>query len=101
MFGHPLSLESDHVPLGILISSIRGNVTSPSLRARMSKTKEWTSRTLNMRRGSCLKMWEFNYPVTQFRIPEERNAQIKDGNKTSGMKLRFTSSKDIFTLNYI
>jgi hypothetical protein len=46
-------------------------------------------------------MWEFNYPVTQFRIPEERNAQIKDGIKTFGTKLRFTSSKDIFSLNYI
>ena len=46
-------------------------------------------------------MSEFNYPVTQFRIPEERNTQIKDGTKISGTKLRFTSSNDMFTLNYI
>ena len=53
-----------------------------------------------MRTGSCLQMSEFNYPVTQFRIPEEQNTQIKDGTKTSDMKLRFTSSNDIFTPNY-
>jgi hypothetical protein len=46
-------------------------------------------------------MSEFNYPLTQFLIPEEQNTQIKDGTKTSGMKLRFTSSKVMFTVNYI
>jgi len=98
---HSLSLGSDPTPLGIRISTFRGNVTSPSPRAQMSKTKEWTSRALKMRTESCLKMSEFNYPLKQFRIPKEQNTQIKDGTKTSGMKLHFTSSKDIFTLNYI
>jgi len=97
---HPLSLGSDPAALGIRIATFRGNITSPSPTARMSKTKELTSRALKIRTGTCLKMSEFNYPVTQFRIPEEQNTEIKDNTKTSGMKLRCTSSKDIFTLNY-